>query len=669
MMLCKLSFKNAKKSIKDYAIYFFTLILGVAIFYIFNSIDAQTAMMDLTNSKKDIIKLMISMLSAVSVFVSFILGFLILYASRFLIRRRKKEFGLYMTLGMSKGKISKILLLETILIGIISLFVGLLFGIVLSQAMSVFVANMFEADMTNFSFTFSSSAMIKTMIYFAVIYLIVMIFNTIVINRCKLIELLHADKLTENIKMKNPYLCILIFIIASVILGIAYYLVTGGIAYLDTANKILIPITLGCIGTFFIFWSISGLLLKLVMSIKKVYYKNLNCFTLRQISSKVNTTVFSMSVICIMLFITICTLSSALSLKNSLNANLKELVPMDMELTKTSNDSSIMKQMIKQKENITSYIKNTYEFSWYQDDNLTLKETLGEEFEEIQEEFKFFRISIENIIRISDYNKLAKLYNQKTYTLEPNEYMIIADYENMVNIRNKALKKHTPIIINHKQYVPKFDECKKGFVQMNANHANTGIIIVPDNAVENNMKYIDFFVANYNGTTKEEKQEIESIVMDIYKKIRTEEQYETLSINTKIDIYEASIGLGALVTFIGMYLGIIFLITSAAILALKELSDSTDNKKRYTILRKLGADEKLINKSLYKQIAIFFLFPLALAIIHSIFGIYFANYILEVFGNDKLLISIIMAAIFLLIIYGGYFIITYYCSKNIIKEK
>ena len=112
MMLCKLSLKNIKKSIKDYAIYFFTLILGVAIFYVFNALDSQTVMMDVSSSTQDIIELMMTMLSGVSVFVSFILGFLIIYASRFLIKRRNKEFGIYLTLGMSKRKISLILLLR-----------------------------------------------------------------------------------------------------------------------------------------------------------------------------------------------------------------------------------------------------------------------------------------------------------------------------------------------------------------------------------------------------------------------------------------------------------------------------------------------------------------------------------------------------------------------------
>ena len=310
MMLFKLSLKNISKSIKDYTIYFFTLILGVAIFYVFNAIDDQTIMLNVSSSTYEIIKLLTQILSGVSVFVSFILAFLIIYASRFLIKRRNKEFGIYLTLGMSKRKISLILFFETLIIGIASLALGLGIGVSLSQLMSIVVANMFEANLTKFTFIFSKSACLKTLLYFSIMYLVVMIFNTINISKCKLIDLIHANKKSEKIKLKNPYLCTIIFILSCILLGYAYYEVTGNISTFNN-YKIYSSIAFGAIATFFIFWSLSGLLLRIFMSLKKVYYKGLNSFTLRQFSSKINTTVFSTTIICLMLFITICVLSTA----------------------------------------------------------------------------------------------------------------------------------------------------------------------------------------------------------------------------------------------------------------------------------------------------------------------------------------------------------------------
>jgi hypothetical protein len=683
-MLFKLSIKNIQKSIKDYAIYFLTLVLGVAIFYVFNSIESQTVMMKVSSNTLEIINLMNQLLSSVSVFISFILGFLIIYASRFLIKRRNKEFGIYLTLGMSKRKISLILFFETLIIGILSLGVGLLIGFFLSELMSLLVANLFEADMTNFRFIFSSSAALKCLIYFGIMYLIVMIFNTISVSKCKLIDLINSSKKTEKIKLKNPILCVIIFIIACVMLIYSYYFVTSDSKLSGDVTSLYIPIVLGALSTFLIFWSLSGLILKIVMNMKGLYYKGLNSFTLRQVSSKINTTVFSSTIICLMLFITICFLSSCLSIKNSLTGNIDELSKVDVEIIKDRNvtddfikDYELNDEIIADtKIDILETLKNNnidknnfkdMLIVYYYKTNLTLQDTLGDAYEEVKEKFPLMNFFVkENIMSISDYNKVAKLYGNKTYTLKENEYIVIADYNSMIDIRNKALNKNSKVTVNDNVLTPKYSECKYGFVDVGAQHLNSGIIVVPDNVVNENMPKKEILLANYNANTKVEKQKINSLINNLE---NTYNKTNLVSYNTKIDMLESSIGLGALVTFIGLYLGIIFLISSAAILALKELSESTDNKERYKMIRKLGADEKMINKALFNQIFIFFMIPLSLAIVHSIFGIKFAKKILGTMGISGLTSSITMTFIFLVLIYGGYFLLTYFASKNIIRER
>lgn len=626
------------------------------------------------------------MLEFVSVFVSFILGFLIIYASRFLIKRRNKEFGTYMILGMSKGKISKILLFETIMIGFILLVVGLILGVMLSQVMSILVANMFETDLTKFAFVISKDAIIKTIIYFAIMYLLVMIFNTISVSKCKLIDLLYSNKKSEQVKIKNPYICIIIFIIASIMLGYAYYLVTIKVTEMINLKEVVKPVLLGVIGTFLIIWSLSCLILKIVMSLKNLYFNKLNSFTLRQLSSKINTTVFSMTIVCLMLFITICTLSSSLSLKNSMTANLKELAPVDIQFMKNldlevnddygytleevENSKYLIKEDLEKLNfDIDKNLKDVVDINLYATNDVLVKDTLGSYYETSKKKYPMLMYDMdETFIKLSDYNKIAKLYGNKTYALKENQYIIIADFDSWKEIRDESLKNNTSINLLGKTYYPKYKECEDGFIYISLNHINTGIFIVPDEAVDESIRVQNVITANYKANDKEGKQKIEDKINDIDP---DKEEYKgfTLSASSKIAIYAASVGLGAMVTFIGIYLGIIFMITSAALLALKELSESTDNKERFNVLRKIGTDEKLINKALFRQILIFFAFPLVLAIIHSIFGIIFCNYLLETFGDSELLKSIIMTAIFLVIIYGGYFIITYLCSKNIIKNR
>lgn len=679
-MLFKLSAKNITKSIKDYAIYFFTLVLGVAIFYVFNAIESQSVMLQVSENTAEIIELMTNILSGVSVFVSFILGFLIIYASRFLIKRRNKEFGIYLTLGMGKRKISLILFFETLIIGAASLAIGLAIGIGLSQIMSVLVANMFDADMTKFQFVFSNSACVKTLIYFGIMYLFVMVFNTVIIGKCKLIDLIQSGKKVEKIKMKNPVICIFVFAISAAMIGYGYFMVTGGLTVMDDSREIYKAIALGAVGTFLLFWSLSGLVLKIVMTMKKVYYKELNSFTLRQVSSKINTAVIQLTLICLMLFVTICVLSSALSIKNSMSANLRNLAPMDVQLTKWIDHDSQNKKIIKDTEktifqtleesgfDTKENLKDVVNYTVYYDKKFTLKATLGDMTGELMKQFKFLQYdSKEDIVKISDYNKIAKQYGHETFTLKNDEYMVVGDFESMVKVRNEVLKNGQTIELKGKTYKPKYRECKEGFIEMSGNPATSGLFIVPDHVVEALDVHMTGAIANYKAASKEELYEIEKKLDKVIE--NRWNKTSLISSNSKIDIAEATTGLGALVTFIGLYLGIIFLMASAAVLALKELSEATDNKERYMILKRLGADDKMVNKALFRQVGIFFMFPLLIAIVHSVVGLKFCTYILETFGKGGLLPSIIMTAVFLVVIYGGYFMITYFCSRNIIREK
>lgn len=679
MMLFKLSIKNISKSIKDYTIYFFTLILGVAIFYVFNAIDSQTAMMNVTSSTHEVLNLLTSLLSGVSVFVSFILASLIIYTNRFLMKRRNKEFAIYLTLGMSKRKISLILFFETLVIGIISLTIGLLVGFLLSQLMSIIVANMFEADLTKFTFIFSKNACIKTLIYFGIMYLVVIIFNIINISKCKLIDLIYSKNKSEKIKLKNPWFCIIIFIISACTLGYAYYRVAPGTDRLNNEFEILFLSALGAISTFFIFWSLSGLILKIVKMNKKTYYKKLNSFVIRQISSKINTTVLSMTVICLMLFITICVLSTSLSMKSSLNKNLSMYAPLDIEIGKNYNtdqikydytdiqiqnsklsfEESLNKLGFNYKDNLT----NITNFSLYKDENITLKSSLGSYYEIAKSQKGFLSYNkMINLMKNSDYNNIANSFNLEKVDLKDNEYIVVGNYQNMLSIKNEALKRNTKIEINNNDYYPKYQKAIHGFYEMTSNESEDGFIVLPDNALKEEQKVTSLMIADYKG----DKKQVESMITNIIKKENFGDYI--LTINTKQDIKNASVGLGAIVTFLGLYLGIIFLISCAAILALKELSESSDNTEKYNMLRKIGVDEKDLNKALFRQIGIFFIFPLTLAIIHSIFGLMFCNNIIKTAGVSFNLQSIIITAIFIVLIYGGYFLVTYLCSKNIIKE-
>ena len=666
MMLFKLSIKNIKKSFKDYAIYFLTLVLGVAIFYVFNALDSQEAMLQLTETEKEIISLMNEFLSGVSILVAVILGFLIIYASRFLVKRRKKEFGIYLTLGMGKRQVSKILLMETLIIGFISLAVGLGLGIIASQFMSIVVAKLFEADMSRFEFVFSQTAMLKTVMYYAIIYLIVMVFNVFAVTKYKLIDLLNAAKKGEKIKTRNLTISLILFIISVGILGFAYYLATQR---LDSLDLFGLSILLGIIGTFLLFFSMSGFILKLVQSNKRLYLKGLNIFTLRQINSKVNTTVFSMSIICLLLFMTICLLSSSFSLKNFKEDSLKDTAPISASFSKKMDDPYSIKEIFNKQGIDDSIYKNSYDFYTYTSLETTIGSILGNYSVEMlnldptMEEYFATKLPILNE---STYNKAAKLYNNKTINLNRDEYQLVGNSE----IFNDALKQGNQTITFMNQTLhAKYNHTIDGFLMMNNNACFGedcfGFIIVPDEFDLSNLNYS----TNYLLVPKmsdENNKYISSSKFD--QTINPESnKWQHVLISSQTDLYDESIGSSGVIIFVSLYLGFIFMISGAALLALKEMSDAIDNKGKYEILRKIGTSNQKINNALFKQMLVFFGFPLLLAIVHSIFGIQVCNIMLEIYNSDALLQSIIITAGMIIVIYGGYFLVSYLSCKRVIK--
>ena len=334
-MLCRLACKNISKSVRDYAVYFLTLVLGVSIFYMFNSLDSQSVASVLDDSASSTMQMLSGVMVIVSIFVAGVFCFLIVYANRFLMKRRKQEFALYMMLGMGKLRISALLVFETLIIGIASLAVGLVLGIALSQALSLIVVSMFEADMSGYVFAFSPLALFLTIFCFSFMYFWVMVFNTISITHSSLADLLRSRLRNERIPYRHPWLCLLVFAIGVLLLSYAYYRVTVGVDAMVSPGILGWMIVLGIVATFLIIWSLSGLLLRIALSRKRFYYRDLNSFTLREIHAHIHSTITAMSIICILLFFTICIFSSAMSANLFTARQLQESLPCDLMITKT----------------------------------------------------------------------------------------------------------------------------------------------------------------------------------------------------------------------------------------------------------------------------------------------------------------------------------------------
>lgn len=663
-MLTKLAFKNVGKSLREYAVYFFTLVFGVCVFYMFNSIYAQQKIMVVTETVNESMIALRTILSYISVFVAIVLGFLIVYANNFFIKRRKKELGIYMTLGIEKKSISVILVLETSLMALVALIVGLFAGVFLSQFMSVFTAKIFEADMESFQFVFAPAAAGKSILYFGIIFLIVIIFNTFAISKFKLIDLLYGGRKNESLKVKSVWFTSSIFTVSIGCLIASYILILKN-GIININFYFLASIVLGCMGTLLFFLSLAGFLTKLMQANKKRYFKNLNMFIFRQLSSKINTNFISVSVVCIVLLLTIGIFSCGYSMQNALSNNLRNDVNYDYSFHNYNYGENVGENIEPIYNNLPDEVKDSgtidqyFEISLYQikDTDVWLTDFPITWNEENQRWGMFPLVFISN----SDYNKALKLLGKEEIGLTEGQYAILANGEGVESVCNQLIEKNQEIEIENKKLLPM---SKQEVVSID-NDSQYFYIIVPDEIVKN-MKEKEK-ILNIQCINEEANKEFQRLI----DKNIEESNLDSLAFvycNSKQEIYAASISTKAIISYLAIYLGIVFMITCAAILAIQQLSEAADNKERYMLLKKLGADKEMLNKALFIQIACYFLFPLMLAIVHSIVGLKAANEVIQRFGKMDIVSSIIATGVFVMVVYGTYFIITYVGSKNIINK-
>lgn len=392
-----------------------------------------------------------------------------------------------MILGMGKRKMSRILLFETLYIGIISLAAGLLLGMLFAQVLSIFTAKLFAVQMTKYSFSISISAILKTILYFGIMYLLVMIFNVIIVSKYKLIDLLHADRKNEKINIKNPYIALFILIAALIVLGYAYYLVNlAGLNFDDSRFKL--SIALGIVGTAFFFYGIASVTFSALRKNKNLYLNGLNVFNIKQISSKFNTNFISMTIICLMLFVTIGTLSTGLGVKNASESSLKNQTPFDASVQvfdKNDGNKISVLDALKQLnynlgDNADYVVFRQYEY------NMSSRDVLGKyALSNDQKEMLNFKVfDTTDMIKISDYNKLRKLKGESSIYLKDNEILMCSNYEPLKGLLESFIKNDNSLQIDNKEFKIKDKKIETGAISTSPSSDTMFTLVVPDDLVK-----------------------------------------------------------------------------------------------------------------------------------------------------------------------------------------
>lgn len=664
-MYLSLAAKNVKKSYKDFTIYFLTLSFGVCLFYLFNSVESQGAMLILSESQNNILRMLTRAMDIISVFVAVVLGFLIVYANNFLLKKRKKELGIYLTLGMEKGSLLRIVFYETFFIGFLSLVIGLVSGIVLSHLFSIITASMFKVSLSQFTFIFSWMAFNKTILYFGVIFVIVIVMNMVLLTRHQLVHLIQGDKVIRAPKEGRTWVSLIVFVLSVIILGVAYYVILEN-GFSDF-NIVAMCMILGAIGTYLFFMSLSGLLIKFLKTHQSLYYSHLNMFIFRQFNSRMHSARLTMTIICLMLFLTIGILSTATTISNGFNRDLEAITPYDVTLMSTRGF---------QGEALTSYLEaKDFSLSWYMNQYTTYDvystiHPLGMLIKNTELEkglVEIEAISGMNIqaISLTDFNRIRQVQNMEEVFLESGETLVIVNNEAMMEIWQTFIDSQQGFEFEGATYYIKDDSFTVMALANDIAAYNVGILILPDEIVKKMDIAESYIIGNYHDN---DEVDYEGTLQLQITAINEADGHPVREV-TRASVYENSLSIRLLMSYVGLYLGVVFLMSCAAILALGQLSEAADNARQYLLLSKLGVEKRRMNKAVFMNTLIVFMAPLMLALVHSIFGIELVNRTLNFIGSDSLGDSVYYTALFLVIIYGGYFLATYAgVTSIVIKE-
>ncbi len=666
MTSCKLIFRNVHKNIRDYLIYFLTLALSVSLFYAFNSISDQAAFSDMGMTGTLLYDQLGIMLSMLSVVIAVVLAFLIIYANQFLLKRRKKELGVYMMLGMKKGRISRLFVGETFCVGIIALVTGLLLGFFFSQGLSLVALKLFAIELEKFQVVFSAQALRQTVLCFAIIFFIVMLFNVRSVTNVKLIDLLTASRKNESMKAEGRVLPLCLFLLSLICIGISAALFQKN-GILPSRENLSFQIAGAALaaGTFLLFKSLSTVFIQVVRARKGFYLKGLNTFLVRQIDSKIRTNYFVVAIVCGLLTITICAVSIGASVALAMNELSQTATPYDLNVLSSvsiDGDSDVAEYLSTQGITMSSYAENMEQISIYEADMTYAELFEGQKVElwPIDEAIPDSKISV---ISIQDFNRALAMQGKEPVMLNNNQYLLNCNYKGTSQYIAAALQSHSEITIGGTTLQRASDQTlQETYFMTSVGNNDRGTLIVPDRVVEALEKDVNVLLVQYKPdvNSNEILQKMVPIGLDETRGYRYAE---------KNMMYQMFYGINALVSFLCCYIGLIFLLICAALLALKQLTETTDNIYRYGLLQKLGAKRSQINRTLFAQTAVFFAIPLTVAGIYASFLIDKAMTIVEEFMNIHISTNIGLTILLFLFVYGSYFLATYLSCKRIVTEQ
>lgn len=725
-MLCKLAWGNVRRAGRDYLVYLLTLTLGVTVFYAFNTISMQVDIAGI--DEEGLAQVMGSMLGDLTYFLAGVMAFLMVYANNFIMKRRKKEFGLYQVLGMGRGRVATIMALETVIVSVVAFVAGIVLGVGLSQLMTFFTASLFKTQIANFHFFFSVHAFNLTLACMLVMFVLTLLLNLRAVRRTKLIELMGAERRNESIKTRNPWIAIAIFAVGVVLVGVAYYrLLRDGFPLTATDSKLQeamnqfgITTAMVTVGTFALFWGLSGMLIKLLQSLRGVYWRGLNMFTVRQLAAKVNTVCFSMGVIAMLLFLAITSVTCGMSIANVMNENLERYNPVNVSQTyvyytpdtfdyykEYVNPSDEADRMVLadttvdlypawhgkgksadsneengKKVNIADVAGEHVQIDSYlsyplggSDPSVTPSEmckTMGEKLP------KAFGGSNADAMGLfvtpaSQYNKLRQMMGEEPVSIGRDQYLLTCDMGGeLVDLYTKYMAGGHALTLGGHTLKPATDKSDEdtAAIANSAMGSNPGTVVVADELLSqlNLQPYSSSLLVNYKqgmDTTEAD----ESIKYTLLDNLLVDGKEPGLwgTFIPRSEMYAQAAQMNGLISYLAIYIGFVLVVACAAILSIQQLSNVADGSRSYRVLAQIGCEDRQIRHSVMAQQAVFFLFPLAVGLAHSFVALKVIIELVSIFGNMSIGGTVGLTCAIFLAAYGGYFLVTYLMSAGMVQ--
>lgn len=727
-MLCKLAWGNVRRAGRDYLVYLLTLTLGVTVFYAFNTISMQVDIAGI--DEEGLAQVMGSMLGDLTYFLAGVMAFLMVYANNFIMKRRKKEFGLYQVLGMGRGRVATIMALETVIVSVVAFVAGIVLGVGLSQLMTFFTASLFKTQIANFHFFFSMHAFNLTLACMLVMFVLTLLLNLRAVRRTKLIELMGAERRNESIKTRNPWIAIAIFAVGAVLVGVAYYrLLRDGFPLTATDSKLQeamnqfgITTAMVTVGTFALFWGLSGMLIKLLQSLRGVYWRGLNMFTVRQLAAKVNTVCFSMGVIAMLLFLAITSVTCGMSIANVMNENLERYNPVDVSQTYVyytpdtldyykgykgyANPSEVDRMVLadttvdlypawhgkgKSADNndetgkkvdisdvagehvqIDSYLSYPFGGSNPSVTPSEMCKTMGEKLP------KAFGGSNADTMDLfvtpaSQYNKLRQMMGEEPVHIGHDQYLLTCDMGGeLVDLYTKYMAGGHALTLGGHTLKPATDKSDEdtAAIANSAMGSNPGTVVVADELLSqlNLQPYSSSLLVNYKQgmDTTEADESIKYTVLDNLLVDGKEPGSWGIFI-TRSEMYTQAAQMNGLISYLAIYIGFVLVVACAAILSIQQLSNVADGSRSYRVLAQIGCDDRQIRHSVMAQQAVFFLFPLVVGLVHSFVALKVIIEMVSIFGAMSIGGTVGLTCAIFLAAYGGYFLVTYLMSAGMVQ--